>query len=201
MSRGHINGYLSMRLSFVLVLFSSCATAMAAGGEPAESPTLFGGSIATAAWSMIIFILLLVLLNKVAWKPILAALKSREDMIRNEIDNAKRRSQEAEELLETHRQQLAEANAEADKLLKATTVEAERIKSDLLEQAQTLARESLHRANSQIELAKETALREIYAGSAEVASDLAAKILGREVNTEDHRVLIDGALDDLEAKV
>ena len=174
------------------------ALASGAGGEGAASP--FGGGVSTSIVTLIIFALLLIVLGKFAWKPLLEALQKREEMIRSDVDTAKQQRKEAERMLAEYRQQLDTAQAEAEKVIKQSAIEADKVRTDMLEQAQTQARDTLEKAREQVELAKQDALREIYQQSATLASSLAAKILEREVNAEDHRVLIQSAVQELESR-
>jgi len=175
---------------------------VALGAEHAEpsSPSPFGGSAVTAIFTLIIFLLLLVVLSRFAWKPLLEALNKREDMIRNDIDGAHKQREDAEQMLKEYRQRLDGAQTDAEKLIKQSAAEAEAARSELLAQAQAQAREALQKVHTQMEQAKQQALRDVYEHSAELAAELAAKILRREVNSEDHRVLIRSATDELESQ-
>jgi len=139
-----------------------------------------------------------VVLGKYAWKPILQALKNREDRIRGDIEAAKAERTEAEKLLAEYKQQLAAAQAQTQELLHKASVEAEHTREQILAHGQEQARNLVEQARQQIENAKVQALRDLYAKSAELAGDLASKILQREVNSEDHRVLIQQGLEKLE---
>src|SRR5882672_10568827 len=91
-------------------------------------------------WTIITFIVLLIVLRKVAWGPILTALEQREHTIRNSLDEAQRARQEAEQVLAQHQQMLAEANREVGRLLEQGREEAERLRASLAEQAREEAR-------------------------------------------------------------
>jgi len=183
---------------FVLVVAVTPLARASGSGE--ETVSLFGGGPATVVWTLIIFLVLVVVLGRFAWKPLLEGLKNREDMIRTEIDNARQEREQAEQALKTYRDRLAQAEADAEKLIKQSAVEAERVRSEILARAQVQAREAMEQAGSQMELARQDVLREIYVRSTDLASDLAARIIEREVNSEDHRILIDTALDELQAR-
>lgn len=181
-----------------LVIAGGATAARAA--EDAEPLSIFAGSIATAVWTLIIFIVLFLVLGKFAWKPLLEALQKREEAIRSDIEAAKQQREDAERMLAEYRRQLDAAQAEAEKVIKQSAIDADKLRTDMLEQAQAQARDTLDKARAQVELAKQDALREIYRQSAALASDLAAKIIEREVNAEDHRVLIQSAVQELESR-
>ncbi|MFA5863696.1 MAG: F0F1 ATP synthase subunit B [Phycisphaerae bacterium] len=181
-----------------LILANACAVCLGTPGEAAEAePSVFGGTIWASIWTLVIFILLLIVLGKFAWKPLLSALKNREDQIRRDIDSAKAQNLEAEKLLARYQDQLAGAQAQAMEVIKKSAVEAEHVRDQILAHGQEQARHAIEQAKDQIEQAKIQALKELYSKSAKIAGDLAAKILQREVNSEDHRVLIQHGLDEL----
>ncbi len=188
----------SLLIGAGLILVNACTVCLGSGGEAAEAePSVFGGSIATSIFTLVIFILLLIILGKYAWKPLLHALKNREDRIRHDIEAAKTERLEAEKLLTEYKQQLAQAQADAQEVIKKSSIEAEHMKEQILAHGQEQAKHAIDQARQQIEQAKNQAVKELFAKSAELAGELAAKILQREVNSEDHRVLIQQGLDDL----
>lgn len=181
-----------------LTLMTVNTVCLGAAEEAGEAhPSVFGGTIWTSIWTLVIFILLIAVLGKFAWKPLLHALKNREDRIRNDLQTAKDERQAAEKLLADYKQQLAKAQAEAQELIKKSAAEAEHAKEQILAHGQEQARHAVEQAKQQIEQAKNQTIKELYAKSAELAGELAAKILQREVNSEDHRVLIQQGLDEL----
>lgn len=182
-------------------MWTALAVVLTAAGEvfAAEEggDSIFGGGFYTSLLSVIVFVLLLVVLGRFAWKPLLEALNAREETIRGDLDKAKSEREQAEKLLAEYRDRLAKAQAEAEGVVKSAAVAAEKVKSEILEQAQTQAAETVEQARAKIDAATMEALREIYRRSATLATELAANILQREVNAEDHRVLITQALDKL----
>ena len=184
-----------MRIGTACLIQAGAALAAETEGE---TPSLFSGGYGTAIWQLVVFVVLIVVLGKFAWPNLLDALRKREDRIRGELDEASRQRKEAQDLLSQYESKLAAAQVEAEKILKSTSGEAERIKTERLHEAQKQAQETLMKVTGQVELAKREALREIYGKSADLAADLAARILGREVNAEDHRVLIHESLETLD---
>ena len=185
---------------FLSLVAGSVARA-AEHGEKAGPPSPFSGDLATAVVELIIFIVLLVVLGKYAWPALLDVLKRREELIRGEIEAAQRERQQTEQIRQEFEQRLASAESEGEKLIKLSAAEAEKLKADIVQKAQTQAQETLQKVCAQVELAKQQALKDIYRQSADIAAGLAEKILQREVNAEDHRVLIHQALDELETHV
>jgi F-type H+-transporting ATPase subunit b len=186
-------------LSTGMIVMVFQAVACAAETESAaEEPGLFSGGLWTSFWTLVVFLVLLFVLSKAAWKPLLAALKKREDRIRDDITSAKQQREESEKTLEDLKRQLAEADAKARELMSQTQAESERIREQILAQTQADAAETLKDARLQLEHAKRQAMKELYAETVALAGQLAGKILQREVNAEDHRLLIEQGLKELD---
>jgi F-type H+-transporting ATPase subunit b len=176
----------------------SVAMAQVEAEHAAEEPGLFAGGLWTSFWTLVVFVILLIALSKFAWKPLLAALKKREDSIRDDLASAKRDREDAEKSLLDLKQQLTEAEAKAQAFLKQSTIDSEKIRDAIIAQAQAEVTETLKDARLQLVQAKHQAMKELYAQTVELAGGLAGKILQREVNEEDHRILIEQGLHELD---
>jgi len=188
------------RMTWTIGMLLMSANVALASSEGEGDAGIFGGSVATSVFTLIVFFLLMWILKKFAWGPLLQGLKKREELIRSEIETAKRQHQEAEVMLAEYRQKLEQVKTDAEEMMKVARDEAQEARSALLSQAYAEARETFTKAMSQVEQAKQEALRSIYRESAGFASLLAERILVREVNAEDHRVLIDRMLNELQSK-
>ena len=146
-------------------------------------------------WTIITFILLLVVLRVVAWKPLLATLEEREHTIRSSLDEAQQARQEAERLLAENRRILAEANRESTCILEQGREEAERLRASLAEQAQEEARRLIEAARREIQRERQVAVQELKTTSADLALAAAGQLLGSAVTGEDHRRLVTEFLD------
>lgn len=147
---------------------------------------------------LVVFIVFFVILNTSVLPKILSGLRDREQKIRSEIESAENARKSANDALRQYEKSLAEARAEATAMLERTKGEQQKLASELRAKADaelTLAREA---ATRDIEAAKREAVNEIYAMAASMASELAAKILKREIRPEDHRRLIEESLGELE---
>ncbi len=184
----------NMRWLIICLIVSNVSFAAEGGGEKV---TPFAGDLATSIVTLITFGLLLVVLGKYAWKPMMEAIMTRESQIRNDLQKAQDEKRHADELLEEYQQLLEAAQAEVEQMMKEASVKAEEIKKEILANAEKQARESIAQAKETIEQAKTDAVRELYSRSAEIAVELTSKILQREVNSEDHRVLIQNGLQEL----
>lgn len=148
-------------------------------------------------WTVVTFVLLLGILWKFAWNPILGALDARERAIQKTIEDAERLQAEAERLLEEHRKRMAEARQEGNRILDGARQAGETMKRDVLEKARHEAQQVLARAERQIQLETEEALQKIRAQAADLALMAAEKVLERSITDADHRRLADDAVSEL----
>ena len=148
-------------------------------------------------WTIVTFLVLLAVLRKVAWRPLLAALEQRESAIRSSLDEAQRARQEAEQLLVENRRILADANREAARILEQGREEAERFRTSMTEQAQTEARRLVDEARREITRERQLAVQDLKSTAAELALVAAGRLLNTAVTDADHRRLVTEFLDQL----
>ncbi len=171
------------------------SVAMAAGGGESN---LFAGDIGNAVWTLVIFLLVVFVLGKFAWGPLLAGLQKREQFIRDSLAQAKAENDKATALAAEYEQKVLEAKTEATAIVEEGRRDAEAVKRQIEEQGRAEADKMIKRARREIEIAQQTAVKEIYVTSARLATDLAARILGREVNANDHERLIAESIERIE---
>ncbi len=152
----------------------------------------------SALWVVLIFLLLLGVLYKTAWKNVLAGLKAREERIRKDISDAEAARARAEGTLREYNAQLATAEAKVREMISAAVAEGERISTQIKMQAQQEAEANKDRATREIETAKKQAIQEIYAEAANLSTTIAEKILRRNLNAEDQRDLVNRSLEQLQ---
>jgi F-type H+-transporting ATPase subunit b len=184
-----------------MVSLALAAPALAAeaehGGGGASNP--FAGDFGNALWTLVIFGLVLFVLGKFAWGPILNTLQARETFIRESLETAKRDRDEAEARLREYEERLAQARAEATAIVEEGRRDAVVVKQRIEEDAQLEADKRLERAKREIQIATETATKELYLLSARLATDMAGKMIGRELTPQDHERLIAESLDGVNA--
>ncbi|HEX4053534.1 MAG TPA: F0F1 ATP synthase subunit B [Tepidisphaeraceae bacterium] len=153
----------------------------------------------SAIWILALFTILTLVLYKVAWKNVLAGLKAREDRIRKDIADAEAARMKAEQTLRLYDTRLAEAEQKVRDILDRAAADAEKIGTSIRMKAQQEAEESKEHATREIEAAKQTALTEIYAQTANLATSIAEKIIRRNLNADDQRDLVDQSLKQLQS--
>lgn len=145
-------------------------------------------------WTMITFLVLLLILWKAAWKPLVEALDARAEKVRGDIENADRSRQEAEKLLAQHKIMMDNARNEAAKFIADSRTEAEKLKNDIIEKAGADAEMLADRARKEISLAKDRALGEIKAEIVNLSTEIAAKIINKNLNSDDQKALVEETL-------
>ena len=150
-----------------------------------------------AIYTFVVFILMIVLLRIIAWKPIIAGLDAREQKIIGAIEDARRSADEAQQRLEEYEARLAAAAQEANEIVAEGRRDAEVTKDRIVAEAADAAKAEQARAINEIELAKNSALQAVAEQSADMAVALAGKIVGRQLNPEDHSKLVRESLDSL----
>ena len=148
-------------------------------------------------WTVITFVILLVVLRFTAWKPLIAALEAREQRIREAIAQAEKAREEGEGLLARYRAQLQAAKEEAQQIIEAGKTAAERLHQEILDKARVEAEESAQRARREMDLAVEQAKKELWEEATRLSTLLAEKILERHLDDKDHRRLVEQVLEEL----
>jgi len=185
-------------VALALLALAVPALAAAAEGSPEPSPSLFAGDLGNAAWTLLIFVLVLAVLGKFAWGPILSTLQSRENFIRQALESAKHDSDAAAAKLKEYQQKLAASRAEATAIVEEGRRDAEVVKRRIEAAAKEEADKTIERAKREIQIATDTATKELYTLSAKLATQLAAQVIGRELSPQDHQRLISQAIDGIE---
>ncbi len=174
------------------------AAQQAFAAEGGEGPNLFTGDLGNVFWSLLTFVLVLVVLGKFAWKPILGALQKREDFIRESLVQAKRDRDEAERRLKEYSEKIVAARAEATAIVDEGRRDGDALRQKLEEDGKVEAKAIMDRARREIQIATDTAVKELYSLSAKLATDVAAKIIRKELNPREHERLIEESLGELE---
>lgn len=145
-------------------------------------------------FTFVIFLLLLAILVKFAWKPIAHGLEMREKGIADKIEQARIAAEQATAQLQEYEARLAAATAEAQQIIAKARQDADAAGQKIMAEAQAAATKERERAVADIGAAKNQALREIAEKSVDTAVTLARNIIRREVRPDDHEQLIQDAL-------
>lgn len=152
-----------------------------------------------AIWTGVVFLLLFLILSKFAWPQIAAALDERERKVTDNIASAAAMQAEAKRLLAEHEAKLAAAAGEVRALLDEARRDAEVTKNRIVAEARKAGEDEKNRALLEIARAKEGAVHELATASANVAIDLARRVVQEKITPEEHAKVVRDALSKLAA--
>ena len=148
-----------------------------------ESGTIF--------WTILTFVLLMLILKKFAWKPILKTLSDRENKIKVALYQAEQDQKDAQKLLAEQRELLDNARKESVQIINDSKKSAQASRKELLEQARAEADRQLERAKQEIEISKDAAIDEVKKYATDIAFLAAQKVVGETLSREQHLNLVD----------
>ena len=152
----------------------------------------------TIVWMLIIFGIVLFILRKFAWKPILNALKDREDSISQALNSAEEAKKEVAGLKADNEKIIAEARQEKNIILREAKEIKEKIITEAREKAAEETNKSIVLAKQQIEAEKTAAINEMKRQVAELSVLIAEKVIRKELsNKAEQEKMVDGLIDEI----
>jgi F-type H+-transporting ATPase subunit b len=149
-------------------------------------------------WTTLIFLLLLLILMKFAWKPILNAVKNREASIKSALESAEKAKEDMKKLLAKNEEILQEAKGERDLMMKEAKEVKEKIIHDAKEKAVLESNKLIEIARQNIQREKASAINELRQQVANLSVEIAEKILREKLAGENEKKgLITRLLDDI----
>ena len=149
----------------------------------------------TFFWTILTFLVVLFVLAKTVWKPLLASLDEREKVIRDALEEAEKARGDAQALLEDHRQQLETAHNEAREIVRQARDAAEKVNQDIVQQAREEAQQTLEQARRTIEGEKRVAIAALRQETADLAVKAAGALIDANFDDEHNRKLVDDLID------
>jgi F-type H+-transporting ATPase subunit b len=151
-------------------------------------------------WTIVTFLVLLVLLAKFAWGPLLDALQKRQDAIRSSLDDARKAKEELARLQAESARILAEARTEAASIISSTRSDAARFADEMKQKARADAEAVVRNAQREIDTQTNRAIEAIRREAIDLSVAVAAKILRRDISRADNERLVDDAIREMQAK-
>ena len=145
-------------------------------------------------WTIAVFLVLLYLLRRFAWGPLLAALEERQAGIRKSLDDADRARKELEQVQQQSEKIVARARADADAIIAEARADGAKLREELRAQAQQQAQGIAENAEQQIQQERDRALQQIRREAVDLSLMIASKLLRRNLTEADNAALIDDAL-------
>jgi len=156
-------------------------------------PTLILGAaipFGTIAYTLLVFLILLIMLRKFAWGPLMGIMKEREEHVASEIDAAEQNNAEAKKLVEEQREMLKQSRVEAQELIERAKKQAEDQKDVIVAAAKEEAESIKASAVQEIQREKEHAIAALQEQVASLSVQIASKVIEKELKEEDQVKLI-----------
>lgn len=141
-------------------------------------------------WAIVNFLILLVILNKFAYKPIIKMLDDRKKSIEDSLTQAEKAKDDAEKLQKEYQTQLMEAKKEAQEIMEKATKLGEQMREEIVANAQSEANKAIQRAQEEINREKEKAVATLRDEVANLAVLAAGKVLDKAISVEDHEKMV-----------
>jgi F-type H+-transporting ATPase subunit b len=164
-----------------------------------EESGLFVGAVELSLWTILVFVILLFVLRKYAWGPILSGLQQREEGIardKREAEHARREAAEAKAKVEA---ELARVNAEISQMISKARQDAQATAAEELARGKTEVQAERNRLQRELIMERDQALQEIWSKSVQLATLISTKAIGKQLGYDDHRALLDEALGEFRA--
>lgn len=149
-------------------------------------------------WTWITFLVLLAVLLKIAWKPILSMVNQREKTINESIEKAEEARNQAEQMMEEQQKKLNSAQDEIRRMLKENKELAEKTRNEIIENAKAEAEKLQQRAHADIERERQAAVQELRKQVADLAIMAASQLIKENLDAQKHRELIDDYITELD---
>lgn len=178
------------------------AETAAPGGSHAEAgalPPFLRFDPGVWIWTMLCFVSLLLILRKMAWKPIIASIEERDKTIKDSLDQAAKIQEESKRISQEQSRILSEARAEAQSLLQSSRQAAEEIKRKLEQAAFEEKTRILASANTEIEASKRAAIADLRKTTADLSIRIAEKLIQGSLDEAKQRMLVDQLINEVSA--
>ncbi len=182
-----------------LALSLVTASSLLAQEHTAEGGSMMDPKSGLIVWTLAIFIVLLVVLSKYAYKPLLAAVEAREAALEKAITDAKADRAEAAKLLAEQQKQLAQTRADVQKVMADGRAATEALRAEMLEKVKAEGADMLDRTRREMQAEKEKAIADLRREAVDLAITGASKVIGRNLDSAMDRSLVESYLAGLDA--
>ncbi len=162
--------------------------------EHGGSPNLLDPHYGLMVWTLVIFVILLFVLSRYAFKPLTKAVAEREAALEAAIAGAKADRAEAARLLEEQRAGIAKAHADAQQLIAEGRAVGERVRAEMLEETRIQQEAMLERARAEIVREKDRAIQQLRAEAVDLAIAGATKVIEKNLDDQANRKLVESFL-------
>ena len=184
-------------MHLVLARLVAQATTTTVPNVQSKNPILPSG--AEILWGTFSFVLLLIVLWKFAYPPVVKQMQARTEKIRNNIDEAQKVRNEAEQILADYQRQLADARSEANRIIEEARQAAEQLRQEMVRRADEEVAELKQRNAADLQAAQERAISQLQSQVRGLALELAEKVIGANLDRDRNMTLIDQYIAELNA--
>ena len=178
-------------------MLATSTFAMLALSSEGGSGSLIDINPGLVVWTAVTFILLLLILKKFAWKPILTALDQRETAIKESLEKAEKAKDEAQRILYENQANLSKAEEESKKIIEQGRIYAEKLKDQVIKESKDQAQKILSEASAEIERKKEETFGELKSQIADLIIQTTEKVLGETVDKNVHKRIADKYINEI----
>ena len=186
-----------MRLSLTSTIMTALPATPAlvlAQEEHGGSPNLLDPHYGLMVWTLVIFVILLFVLSRYAFRPLTKAVREREAALEAAIAGAKADRAEAARLLEEQRAGIAKAQADVQQLIAEGRALGERVRAEMLEETRVQQEAMLERARAEIVREKDRAIQQLRAEAVDLAIAGASKVIEKNLDDQANRKLVESFL-------
>jgi F-type H+-transporting ATPase subunit b len=145
-------------------------------------------------WTLVIFVVLMLVLSRYAFGPITAAVEAREKALEDAIEGAKRDREAAAKLLQEHQAAIDAARGEAQKIIAEGRAVGEKMRADMIEATRKEQQDMLERARREIESEKDKAIMQLRREAVDLALAGASKVIEQNLESQKNRQLVENYL-------
>jgi F-type H+-transporting ATPase subunit b len=157
----------------------------------------FSRALDLTIWTVVVFVVLLLVLRRFAWGPMLRALQQREKTIHDSLEQARQEREAAERLRADLQRQMDQAHDKVRQLLDEARRDARRSTDEMLAETRSQMQAERQRLHREIDTARDQALQQLWARTAELAALVSSRAIRRQLTPDDHRRLVEEALAEL----
>jgi F-type H+-transporting ATPase subunit b len=162
-----------------------------------EKPNIFGWALDLTIWTIVVFLVLLFILGRFAWTPMLQGLEKREHDIHAAIEDARKAREEAQRLREDVQSERNKIEDMRRDILQKAQADAQRMADEITTKAKAQMQAERDRLRRDMETAHDQALQDLFAQTVDLAALVSSKAMRREMTPDDHRRFVDEALADI----
>jgi F-type H+-transporting ATPase subunit b len=175
-------------------VFTLLQHAQVAPEESAQSGDLLSPNGGLMFWTLVTFVILLIILGKLVFPKITAAVEAREKALEEAIEGAKRDREAAAQALAEQQRQIEAARNEAQKIIVEGRQVGEKLRAQMIEETHQQQQQMLERARSEIEREKEQAIAEMRREAIELAIAGASKVIEKNLDEQSNRKIVESFL-------